>query len=411
MEICNSKGCTGCFACYNICIKGAITVVADNEGFYKPVVNNELCSNCGKCIKVCPVNTAIFEENKYERKSYACWSKNDFLRKESSSGGLFSELSKSVIKGGGMIYGASFTSDFVVRHSCVLSVNMLNELRGSKYVQSFIGNTYTEILRSLKESRLVLFVGTPCQVAGLKSFLGSYWKNLITLDFICHGVPSPLAFLKYKTWLEKKHKSKMVSFKFRDKRKSWLWFNIKANFETGFSYYGSWFKDPYLRAFLRNYTLMSSCYQCKYSTPERQSDITIADYWGLKSSNKKEKNTDEGISLTILNTKKGMELFNTAKNNLIFFEHPLEEVLKSQKSLSSSWPEPINRAEFWADFLTKDFETNINEWMYPEKRNFAQYLRSSFGKNSITDILIFVFNKYSGLRFKIVSFLGLKTKK
>ncbi|MGC3978508.1 MAG: Coenzyme F420 hydrogenase/dehydrogenase, beta subunit C-terminal domain [Paludibacteraceae bacterium] len=336
MKLCSPEDCTGCYACFNACNHQAIEMIKNHEGFFYPSINNDKCTECGLCEKKCPVLHPVIRSSDFEQYGYACWSNDKNIRRKSSSGGFFSEAANVILKQGGVVVGAGFDKNFVLKHSMIDQAEDLESLRGSKYVQSQMNDIFYNIKHHLKENRTVLFTGTPCQVAGLYSYLGKREEHLYTLDLICHGVPSGAVFDKYKKWLEEKHQAKLTDYQFRDKRRSWMWYNIKARFSSGDTYIGGWFNDPFLRIFLRDNVLRECCYSCKYANMNRIGDITIADYWGFKTKNNKDKNTDEGISLALINNLKGEALFERCKTSLTFFRREKGEISKSQKNLSSS---------------------------------------------------------------------------
>ena len=235
MELCSKELCTGCMACYNACKHNAIKIVADKEGFLRPQIDTTSCIDCGLCRSSCPILT---EKNLYGRipiSVYATWAQDKSIVLKSSSGGAFTLLANYVLRQHGVIFGAKFDAETKsVVHTQIESVDQLYLLQGSKYVQSFIGNTYSACRSLLKQGRIVMFVGTPCQTAGLLSYLkGKYKESLFTVDIVCHGVPSPLIFSKYISCLEKKHQSPVTHFYFRDKRWSWNRYNVKCSFQNG----------------------------------------------------------------------------------------------------------------------------------------------------------------------------------
>ena len=405
MKLCESSVCTGCLACVNSCPKMALSISKDDEGFYVPSLLVEKCIECGTCERSCPILNVI-EKKRVKQYGYAIWSRNKILRKESSSGGIFSELALYILKSGGVVFGAAFTSNFTVSHIMIDKEDDLAKLRGSKYLQSNIHESYKAVRSVLKEGRMVLFSGAPCQVAGLYGYLQRDYSNLVTCDFVCHGVPSPNVFLKYKEWLENCYKSSFISYTFRDKRNSWSWYNTKAIFESGEVYFGNWFKDPFIRLFLRDNILRKSCYQCRFANMERVSDITLADFWGYVATCKEEKNTDEGISMLLINTSKGRNLVDLVKNQTICFERDSIVISKSQKSLSSTWNEPVTRSEFWLDFQNMNFDEIIAKWGYPERRNFPQYLISEYGSNTVVKSLCWVYYRINIVFFKLISFFN-----
>lgn len=388
MQLCKRENCTGCMSCYNICHNNAIEIAVDEEGFYVPKINNELCTKCGACIQHCPVLNKL-ERSPFSQYGYVCWSKNEEIRKNSSSGGLFSEIAIPFLKEGGIVYGVSFDSDFVVKHKRVTTLDELSELRGSKYVQSYIGQILRDVKNDLLNKRQVLFVGTPCQVAGLKAFLKRDFENLYTCDFVCHGTPSPLIFSDYKKWLENRFSSLLVEFKFRDKKRSWSRFNIKAKFLNGKIYIGHWHKDPFLRLFLRELISNKPCYNCLYTNMNRQSDITIADFWNLKFNKcEKEKYEDKGYSLALINSVKGEVLFNKISSlSLKRYLRSAQVIASSQKSFSSSWDKPVIRDQFWLDKGILPIDDLLKKYAYPEKIELSSRIVLQLGQNGFTRIL------------------------
>lgn len=278
IEVIGYEKCAGCFACYNACSFNAIDMKISDEGFYIPFVNREKCTECGLCQKHCPVIKVneIRSKNISSPESFAAWSKDDDTRISSSSGGVFTELALNIIEKGGVVFGAAWNSDFLVEHICVELVEELPLLKGSKYIQSNIGNSYKRVLEELKKGKSVLFSGTPCQVAALKTFTNS--DHLITVDLICHGVPSIVAFKKY---LEYRSQGKKINnINFRDKKTGWSEFSILLEYTDGSSYSRKFNYDDFCWGFNNNYYLNNLCYECPFSTLPRQGDITLGDFWG-----------------------------------------------------------------------------------------------------------------------------------
>ena len=375
MMLCDDIDCTGCMSCVNICSHKALSIIADSEGFERPVVNKDLCTDCGACTNACPILNPV-ELGDYNQKFYASWTKDEKLRLESSSGGLFTELAKKILSQGGIVFGASFDDRFNVYHTYVETEEELSILRGSKYVQSSILHSFKDVKRFLKDGRYVLFSGTPCQIAGLRKYLIRSYDNLYTIDIICHGVPSPRVFNDYKEYVRNKIGSPLKSMKFRDKKYSWIFYNISINNDE---YIGTYYSDPFIRGFLRDYFLRPSCHNCRFTTLSRQGDITIADYWGYRGVNKNDKNFKElGVSLAIINSEKGDRLFNLSKSELVFYNKNQNDALKTNASLTRSFPAPHLRMEFWKDYSALPFETIVNKWMKPERIPVYRYIDSRF---------------------------------
>lgn len=368
MDLCNQEYCTGCLACYNICPKGAISISQDNEGFSYPYIDHNACINCGQCQSVCPI-IKFDTKATYPIKAYAAWQKNKQTLLSSSSGGVFSAIASKVLKDNGYVFGAAFDSNWQVHHKGIKNLDDLKDLQGSKYLQSNIGQVFKEIYQLLSQNTEVLFVGTPCQVAGLKSFLNHKKGNsqsLLTIDIACHGVPTPLMFREYICWLEHTYSSKLTYFNFREKNWSWFRYNCKATFKNGSIYRGKWEEDIFMRGFLRDLFLRKSCGHCRFTTPHREGDITLSDYWNYTELPKEKSNNDTGVSVVLINNEKGLATLNAIKSDLIFYERPIENALQSSPPYSHPFaPSPL-RSEFWKDYYEKGFEFLVNKYFYSE---------------------------------------------
>lgn len=304
----NSKNnCCGCGACEQICPKHCITMRADNEGFIYPVVNVDICIDCHLCENVCPF-IAEYNDRK-PIKIFAAKCTNEEVRLLSSSGGAFSVIAKSVIEEGGVVFGAKFNQEWEVVHDYTETTEGLKEFRGSKYVQSRIGDSYKKTKDFLIKGRKVLFSGTPCQIAGLKKFLGKEYETLLTVDIVCHGVPS------YKVWQtylgEIVDGGKIEHISFRNKEKGWRNYSlvIKTN-EQEYAFPMEERTSSFMKGFLKELFLRQSCYNCKVKRFRSQSDITLADYWWIKNV-VPDFDDNKGVSLTFINSKKGMDVFDS----------------------------------------------------------------------------------------------------
>lgn len=295
--------CTGCSACHNICPHSAIKVVERNGGFYYPEVDEEKCVGCGLCEKTCP---AISPENTAAiSKAYMFKASDDAVVYNSSSGGMFTVLAEWILEKKGVVYGARY--DYQARrleHSGTDECG-LEELKKSKYIESYIGDTYKKVRKNLKDGRYVLFVGTPCQVSGLYKYLGSLNASdrLITVDFVCHGVPSNQHFSEYIRYQERKNASSLVHFDFRPKEKGWKGNIFKMQFDDGKILSQPFIKNLYYYAFNNNWMLRESCYNCSI-LKTTLSDITIGDFWGVKNM-PEYKDDNKGISVVIAHSAKG----------------------------------------------------------------------------------------------------------
>ena len=321
----NYKYCTGCRACEQVCPKDCIEIIADKEGFLTPKIDECSCIHCDLCIKVCSGYELNANNIKYEANDtvYACYAKQDSLRENSSSGGIFAVISEYIIEQKGAVFGTGFDESFYLHHYKVDNKTDLIKLKGSKYIQSDTMSTYSEVKEKLKDGRFVYFTGTPCQIAGLRLFLGNEYDNLLTSDFICHGVPSPLFFNKYKDYLEKKINGEMVDFKFR-KSNGWAineeylikkkTKSIKRVVPKNIS--------SYFQAYLRGDLNRLSCYDCQYATESRVGDITLADFWGIE--NYIDIDIHKGVSLVLVNSERGDKIMKSIRDKLTIYKVPVE---------------------------------------------------------------------------------------
>lgn len=312
MRIEKLRNCTGCHGCYSICPNNAIFMKENEEGFLFPEIDKSKCIDCKLCEKVCPVIGPIQKE-KENTTAYAAINKNEQIRLNSSSGGIFTALAEKVIDDGGVVFGAKFAEDFTVIHSWTETKEGLADFRGSKYVQSVIGDSYKDCKNFLLDNRKVLFSGTPCQIQGLKKYLGQEYENLLTVDFICHGVPSPLLWKKYIEFREKKAASQTVKTAFRRKNDGWKQYSLSFTYANDSEYCVCHRKDPYMQIFLKDFALRTSCYDCPCRGITRTSDITLADFWGIQNLLPK-MDDDKGISFVIIHSRKGAVFFNLLEN-------------------------------------------------------------------------------------------------
>ena len=286
------EDCCGCNACVQICPKNCILMKEDEEGFKYPCVDEKGCIECGLCKKVCPIikSKGQSSNNNVMPKAIGGWYKNDDVRFKSSSGGAFHLFAEYILNNGGVVYGCTLNESLEAVHIGVETMNELHLLYGSKYVQSDIGNVYKNVKEKLESGRKVLFVGTPCQAAGLKSYLQKDYNNLYTCDFICHGVPSPLVFRKYIDYLEHKYGDKVTGFRFRNKDDGWRptgqQMGTLVEFKSGnVKKFMPAYKDAYMNGFLDDLYLRPSCYNCQFKKlPKNYADVSIADFWGVKKN-------------------------------------------------------------------------------------------------------------------------------
>lgn len=349
IQLAGTDTCTGCGACVQSCAKGAISMVEDREGFLQPHIDEKLCVECHKCENNCHVLNPI--QKNPQGKVYASWIKDSVIRKNSSSGGLFSALATYVLHKGGVVIGAELQEDNYVRHKIVTTDDALKSLQGSKYVQSIIDNSiYKEIAHLLSSGKIVLFSGTPCQVATIKKLFGKFANQLYTIDLVCHGVPSPKLFAQLLTDI--KHDiPNLVSYHFRDTENWFVCTNVNVNVNGKIinkRLYGN--KTFYQDAFLKGYMHRRSCYNCVYCTRNRVGDITLADFWGIGQSIHFDGDVSQGCSMVSINTAAGKLLYENIKDKLFSEERNIEETIKGGNAqLDHPVEFPRERDTFYAD--------------------------------------------------------------
>ncbi len=322
IEIKDKRHCCGCTACEQVCPKHCISMQEDEEGFKYPCVDASLCINCELCKKVCPyLNSYPIPTEKPA--SYACKTKDDELREKSSSGGLFTILATHIIQDGGVVFGAKFDDNWSVVHGYAETLDGLSAFRGSKYVQSDLGDSFNQVKDFLKGGREVMFTGTPCQVAGLNHFLQKKYDNLITVDFVCHSVPSPLVWKKYLDELRGDRIIKGVSF--RDKSEGWARYGLYVLADNVLLTKGSHHDNIYMKAFLSNLIVRPGCKNCPVRCYQSGADITIADCWGFNEFHP-ELNDDKGMSLALLLTGKGVTSYHAIESQMDSLPIPYVEV-------------------------------------------------------------------------------------
>ena len=382
INILDKKDCVGCNGCVQCCPQQCISFNEDEQGFRYPKVDIEKCVECGLCEKVCPV---INQGD--ERKPLSVYAGHivdkDILYK-SSSGGIFSALAHNVLRDGGIVFGARFDDEFNIIHDSVETIDDLSVLRGSKYVQSYIGECYQRVKQCLKGGRQVLFSGTPCQIAGLKFFLGKEYENLLLVEVICHGVPSPRVWREYLTDILKDSnqvvdniscnlKSKYNHIKrisFRDKRRGWEKYGFSIAMSDLSEKYLSIHDNNYMQVFLRDLDLRPSCYSCPSKNGKSQSDIILGDFWKV-SNLEPEAYSQDGTSLILINTEKGEKAI--IKTEVPLFETVYSKALQSNESLilSASMPKYYNF--FWENFYNEGI-TSLHKTLKRVKGGFLKRL-------------------------------------
>lgn len=339
--------CCGCSACYSICPVNAIQLIADDEGFQYPYIDQDLCINCRKCESVCPLK--LQQKKLHPIHIYAAKNKNECIRQKSSSGGVFSLLANFTEASGGIIYGAVFDEKFAVRHIRAETAEEWGKMCGSKYMQSDIKNVFSQVKDDLKHRRKVLFSGTPCQIDGLKQFL-KYERisseDLLTCDIVCHGVPSPLIWNEYLQYLKKTSGRELGFVNFRDKDQLG-WHNSTLTIkdkEQGVILSETQSDNFFFQLFFNHEILRPACHRCKYSNFSRHGDISLGDFWGIEK-NFKEFDDDKGVSLVMVNTDIGEKVWEEIKNDMEYFEISQEQCI--QPNLVSPSEEGPGRKRFW----------------------------------------------------------------
>lgn len=367
------KDCCGCSACASRCPKRCITMKEDKQGFLYPEIDRNFCIDCGLCEKVC----AVINQGQTRRpiKVYASRNADDEVRKSSSSGGIFTILAEKIIEEGGVVFGAKFNAEWDVVHAVAETKDGIVAFRGSKYVQSQIGNTYEDAEKYLKQGRKVLFSGTPCQISGLKQFLRKDYDNLLAVDIVCHGVPSPAVWREYKqhilcpegiaekntVFLSSKGIPVVTGINFRDKFGGWKKYGfsvrVKSAYEADKNSVLSSVKDElflhepflrniYMQGFLKDIYLRPSCYSCPSKCMKSGADITLGDFWGIQRY-LPNFDDDKGVSLVMINTIKGAEYFNSPK--LLNIETTYKQALSGNPAIENSVKAPIKvQEQFWS---------------------------------------------------------------
>ena len=357
-ELLAGEKCIGCGACEKICSFGAIKMLKTDEGFTYAFVLKDKCVNCGKCKKVCPVMGEI-GFNKTAKKVYAFKAADD-IRKLSASGGAFAALAENIIDRGGVVFGAIIDEFFSVKHIGCADKNLLSAIQGTKYVQSDISGCFTEIEDAISNGQPVLFTSTPCQTYAVKKYLsvkGVSTEKLYLADIICHGVPSPEFFKDFVKWLSLKYKGELKEYKFRSKRISWRGNSCVAIFKDGRELLNDKYASAFMNVYYSGNITRECCYGCKFSSLDRISDITISDYWGIEDV-APEFEDGLGVSMTIVNTAKGEELFNSVSGEKIAGDLSKAK----QPQLFSPCDRPNKRTEFWELYKRKGVNACLKKY-------------------------------------------------
>ncbi len=338
-HLCSRDECTGCYACVNRCPKEAIEMKIDKDGAIRPFIDEKKCVNCGLCDKVCPALNHV--ELNTPKKVYAAYAEED-IRVKSASGGVATMIAKKFIRQGGVVYGASQTRELFVEHIRIDSEEDLARIQGTKYVHSHVGNTIKNIQSDIKIGKKVLFIGSPCEVAGIKNSFPNE-DALYCIDLICHGAPS------WKTLSDcMRRESKCNSFEdksitFRDADG----YNIKIrNKDNKIVYRGNLKNSQYYNGFMEGYIFRNNCYSCRYADKERAGDITLGDFWGLNTDKDFDGDTKKGINVVLVNTERGNDLFSLMGDDILSWERSLDEAVAGNGQLRHPSGDSINHKIF-----------------------------------------------------------------
>lgn len=365
ISIQNKRECCGCKACDDVCPKEAISFKIDEEGFWYPEVNILKCINCHLCEKVCPIlhHDGISEGNLERPITFILQHKNVSERFNSTSGAAYPVIARYYLENGYYVAGHIFNEDYSVRGYVTNTLEELELLRKSKYLQSDMHGVYTTVKNLLKAGEEVLFSGCPCQIAAMKTFLGKDYEGLLTIDFTCMGIDSPLAFKKYIESMERIYGSKLAYFKSKSKETGWRDLTNKMIFENGRTYFGTRAIDPNLKATFLDILMRPACFECKFKGLPRISDITIGDYWHRHSIKDIDMDDNTGTSYYMANNKKGLDFLEHIKDQFRCEEKEVEALFRGNPYMFKSLPEPskINRKDFYKAIINKDFKEVVDE--------------------------------------------------
>lgn len=342
--------CCGCTSCANACPKNAISMLSDTEGFLYPSVDKIKCVDCGICERVCPVLHREYHKEKTE--GYIIRYKDEEIVKESTSGGAFTAFADYLMTKGYTVYGAGYDSDMHVVCKMASKPEELKEFRGSKFVQSHLGTTFQRIKRQLSRNEKVLFTGTPCQVAGLINYLGGKPENLICMDFVCRGVPSPGLWKNYVIMMENKYGSKMTSARFKHKTYGYHATTMKVEFANGKVWYGSGRVDPMMKAFVKELASRPSCHACAFKSVERQSDITMFDCYEFSSVTHL-KDDNKGYSSLLIHTDKGKNIFNMIMDIVDVYPVAIDKLISKNGVMIENSAKPNPKREQFYKFASQ----------------------------------------------------------
>ena len=330
--------CTGCGACSHTCPHEAIDIRENENGFLRPFIDKARCVDCGVCEKICPLITKVpFDERQFAApKVYAAYNLDEKIRMQSSSGGIFDILARAILGEGGVVFGAAFEEDFSVSQKGIGSVEELEALRYSKYVQSHTKKTFAEVKEHLVSGRKVLYVGTPCMIGGLLGFLDKRYENLFTCSFICGSVTSRKVWRFYTSYQEEQSGDKLKAVCFRDKRRGWMFPSVVMKFIEQKSYVSVSTKDWFFLGYCRRWFVNDSCLSCNYRGVKQLADVLLADFWGIEEIRPELAADQKGVSLVLVNNEHGAVLFDRCKDRMYYEEAPLDLVVRRNGGLTGS---------------------------------------------------------------------------
>lgn len=368
--------CSACGACEQICPQKCITLKNNNQGIVYPKIEESRCVNCNLCEKVCHLNVAVPNIGE-ERFAYAVSNPSKDVLSHSTSGGAFTAIAKYVLSQNGAVYGCAYVDRLIPQHICVENEEDLRRLNGSKYVESKIGNAYQQAKDMLDDGRLVLFSGTPCQIAGLKVFLRKPYENLVTIDIVCHGVAPQIYFQKYLDWIEKKYKFRITNYDFRSKQNAgWSIAGIAegVSLKSGKKVVKKifYFNEYYYYHFLKGTIYRDSCYSCKYACINRPGDFSLGDLWGAECLNLNYP-VDMGCSLVLANNEKANLILNSISVNKTKIS--LDFAKKYNEQLQHASKKPVDRDEVLEKFASASAE-EIDAWF--RKKTVSVRLKGNF---------------------------------
>lgn len=364
--------CTGCTACASVCPKGCISMAPDENGFLCPVVNTNKCVSCGLCERICPVISPL-KKNESEPRAYAAYSRDERMRLESSSGGVFTELAKAILKNGGAVFGATYNERFEVAHICAESEADLAKLRGAKYAQSDLRGIFSEVKARLENEQPILFSGTPCQVGGLKAFLQKDYDNLIAVDFVCHSVPSPMAWQEYVKFRAAHDNSGTLplAVNLRSKETGWSHYQYSNLFQYAntHSHAVKSGESLYMKLFVGGYINRESCANCQFKGYSRVSDVTIGDFWGVWDI-APDMDDNKGTSVVLVQSNQGAKLFSQIEDQLVLKAVSLEDASQQNQAMLKSFPSSEGRQEALA-VMREGRITDCEKWFAPKTPSLA----------------------------------------